>query len=87
MDLPAIQARLRRIEGQVRGIHEMVEKDVPCDQILVQIGAAKAALHKVGQIVLEGHLKHCIVQGIEHGEAERTMDELASTIEQFSRMV
>lgn len=87
MDVPAIQARLKRIEGQVRGIHEMVDKDVPCDQILVQIGAAKAALHKVGQAILEGHLQHCIVEGIEHGEAERTMKDLAATIEQFSRMV
>ncbi|MDW5563055.1 MAG: metal-sensing transcriptional repressor [Methanomassiliicoccus sp.] len=86
MDVPAVQARLKRVEGQVRGIHEMVGKDVPCDQILIQIGAAKAALQKIGQLILEGHLQHCIVEGIEKGEAERTMKELAATIEQFSRM-
>jgi DNA-binding FrmR family transcriptional regulator len=86
MDVKALQARLSRIEGQVRGISEMVGKDVPCDDILIQIGAAKAALHRVGEIVLEGHLNHCVVEGVKHGDAERTLADLANAIEQFSRM-
>ncbi|MDR1873991.1 MAG: metal-sensitive transcriptional regulator, partial [Synergistaceae bacterium] len=52
--------RLKRIEGQVRGIIKMVEEDKSCEDILIQIGSAKAALHKVGQIILEGHLHHCV---------------------------
>lgn len=86
MDVPKVQARLKRIEGQVRGISEMVDKDVPCEDVLVQINAAKSALHKVGQIILEGHLQHCVREGIEHGDAEKTIAEFAKAVEHFSRM-
>jgi DNA-binding FrmR family transcriptional regulator len=64
----------------------MVEKDIPCDQILIQIGAAKAALHKIGQSILEGHLQHCVIEGIEHGNAEKIVKDLTNAIEQFSRI-
>ena len=87
IDIPAVQARLKRIEGQIRGISEMVAKDIPCEQILIQIGAAKAALHKTGQVVLEGHLHHCVLDGIQHGDAEKTLRDLAAAVEHFSRMV
>ncbi len=87
VDIPAVQARLKRIEGQIRGISEMVAKDIPCEQILIQIGAAKAALHKTGQVVLEGHLHHCVLDGIQHGDAEKTLRDLAAAVEHFSRMV
>ena len=52
-----------------------------------QIGSAKAALHKTGQIVLQGHMHHCVLDGIESGHKDETMDRLFSAIEQFSRMV
>jgi DNA-binding FrmR family transcriptional regulator len=87
INIPAVNARLKRIGGQIQGISAMLEKDVPCEDILIQIAAAKAALHKVGQIVLEGHLHHCVVNGIKKGEIEETLQDLASAIEQFSRMV
>jgi DNA-binding FrmR family transcriptional regulator len=86
MDVDAAVARLKKIEGQVRGIMNMVQKDVPCEDILVQIGAAKSALHKTGQIILEGHLHHCVLTGIAEGNADNTLKKLADAIEQFSRM-
>ncbi len=86
MDIPKVQARIRKIEGQLRAISEMVEKDIPCEDILIQINAAKSALHKVGQAVLEGHLNHCVRDGIEHGDAEKTIADLAKAVEHFSRM-
>ncbi len=86
MDVPKLQARLKRIEGQVRGIHEMVNKDVPCEDIIVQINAAKSALHKVGQIILEGHLQHCVREGIEHGDADKAIADFAKAVEHFSRI-
>ena len=86
MDVDAIVARLKRIEGQVRGIMNMVQKDVTCEDILVQIGAAKSALHKTGQLILEGHLHHCVLTGIARGDADETLKKLADAIEQFSRM-
>ena len=85
MDVDAVVARLKRIEGQVRGIMNMVQKDIPCEDILVQIGAAKSALHKTGQVILEGHLHHCVLTGIAQGNADDTLNKLANAIEQFSR--
>ena len=86
MDVPKIQTRIKKIEGQLRAISEMINKDVPCEDILIQINASKSALRKVGQVVLEGHLQHCVRDGIEHGDADRTIAEFAKAVEHFSRM-
>jgi DNA-binding FrmR family transcriptional regulator len=86
MDVDAVLGRLKRIEGQVRGIMNMVQNDVPCEDILIQIGAAKSALHKTGQVILEGHLHHCVLAGITEGDVDNTLKKLARAIEQFSRM-
>jgi len=87
MDVDAVTKRLRRIEGQVRGIIKMIEDDKSCEDILIQIGSAKAALHKTGQVVLEGHLHHCVLDGIREGKEDETIKKLSSAIEQFSRIV
>ena len=86
MDADNLHRRLRKIIGQVQAIDRMVDEDVPCEDVLAQINAAKSALHKVGQVVLEGHLNHCVRDGIEHGDADRTIAEFAKAIEHFSRM-
>lgn len=82
----AIRARLARVEGQVRGISRMVEDDEDCVQVIIQINAARAALQKVAQNVLHGHLKHCIVDGIKNGDEDAVMSELIDAIEQYSKM-
>ncbi len=71
--------RLNCVEGQVRGIKGMVEKDSYCDDILNQITAAKAALNAVSKIVLENHIHGCVVEKIRSGEDE-VVDELLRTI-------
>lgn len=86
MDVEAVVARLKKIEGQVRGIMNMVQNDVSCEDILVQIGAAKSALHKTGQVILEGHLHHCVLDGIASGDSGRTIKKLVRALEQFSRL-
>jgi len=86
MDCENIHIRMNKIIGQLNAIDKMVEEDVPCENVLMQINAAKSALHKVGQIVLEGHLSHCVRDGLEHGDAEKTMAEFAKAVEHFSRM-
>lgn len=86
MDSDNIHRRMKKIIGQLNAIDKMVDKDVPCEDIIMQINAAKSALHKVGQIVLEGHLHHCVKEGIEHGDAEKTIEDFAKAIEYFSRM-
>lgn len=87
MDVDAINLRLRKIEGQVRGIQKMVNDDKPCEDILVQIGAVKAALHKTGQVILEGHMHHCILDGIREGNEDETIDKLVSVLNKFSKTI
>ena len=82
MDAENLHRRLKKIIGQVNAIDKMVDEDIPCEDILVQINAAKSALHKVGQIVLEGHMNHCERDGIEHGDADKTIAEYARATEQ-----
>lgn len=86
MDAPSLHRRMKKIMGQLNAIDKMIDEDVPCEDILIQINAAKSALHKVGQVVLEGHLNHCVRDGIEHGDADKTIAEFAKAIEHFSRM-
>ena len=73
MDADNLHRRLKKIIGQVQAIDRMVDEDVPCEDVLAQINAAKSALHKCGQVVLEGHIKHCVRDGIEHGDADQTI--------------
>lgn len=87
MDVEAVTNRLKRIEGQVRGLIRMVEEDKSCEEILIQIGSTKSALHKTGQVILEGHLHHCVVDGLREGKEDETIKKLYSAIEQFSRIV
>jgi DNA-binding FrmR family transcriptional regulator len=87
MDTKAVIKRLKRIEGQIRGLIKMVEDDKSCEEILIQISSAKAALHKTGQVILEGHLYHCVLDGIRDGKEDETIKKLYSAIEQFSRIV
>ena len=86
-DFEAIIKRLKRIEGQVRGLIRMVEENKNCEDVLIQIGSVKAALHKTGQVILENHLSHCVIDGIRDGKEEDTIKKLSSAIEQFSRIV
>ena len=77
--------RLKRIEGQVRGIQSMVEEDRYCVDILVQTSAIQSALKNVGFAVTERHIKHCVTDAIQKGEGEETIDELMSVLKQFSK--
>ncbi|MCR8657044.1 metal-sensitive transcriptional regulator [Paenibacillus endoradicis] len=72
-------SRLNRIEGQIRGIKSMIEKDTYCDDVLNQISAAQSALGSTAKLLLEAHMKSCIVDRIEAGEHE-VIDELLVTV-------
>lgn len=86
MGMDNLHNRLKRVDGQIKAIDRMIEQDVPCEDIIIQINAAKTALHKIGQVVLEGHLNHCVKDGIEHGDAEKTIADFAKALEYFSRL-
>ncbi|WP_163579744.1 metal-sensing transcriptional repressor [Gracilibacillus saliphilus] len=76
--------RLKRIEGQVRGIQKMVEDDRYCVDVLVQISAIQSALKNVGFSVTERHIKHCVSEAIKQGEGQETIEELLDVMKQFS---
>ena len=86
MDMDNLHKRLKRVEGQIKAIDRMIEQDVRWEDIIIQINAAKTALHKIGQVVLEGHLNHCVKDGIAHGDAEKTIADFAKAVEYFSRL-
>lgn len=77
--------RLKRIEGQVRGIQKMVEEDRYCMDVLVQISAIQSALKNVGFSVTERHINHCVSDAIKQGEGKETIEELMSVLKQFSK--
>lgn len=77
-------SRLNRIEGQIRGIKGLIEKDTYCDDVLNQIAAAQSALNGVGKLLLEGHMKSCIVERIQAGEHE-VIDELLVTVNKLMK--
>lgn len=64
----------------------MIDEYVPCEDILSQINAAKFALHKAGQVVLKGHIQHCVRDGIEHVDADKTIANFTKAIEHFANM-
>ena len=86
MDSANLHRRLRKIIGQVQAIDRMIDEDVPCEDILSQINAAKSARHKSGQVVLEGHIRHCVRDGIEHGDADKTIASFTKAVERFANM-
>jgi DNA-binding FrmR family transcriptional regulator len=86
MDANNLHRRLKKIIGQINAIDRMIDEDVPCEDVLAQINAAKSALHKAGQVVLEGHIKHCVLEGIQSGEVEETISRFTKTIERFANM-
>lgn len=86
MDSDNLHRRLKKIIGQVQAIDRMIDEDVPCEDILSQINAAKSALHGCGKVVLEGHIKHCVRDGIEHGDADQTIENFTKAVERFANM-
>jgi DNA-binding FrmR family transcriptional regulator len=86
-DKELLQNRLRRIEGQVRGVQRMVDEEAYCIDVLTQIASVVAALEKVGTILLKDHIEHCVRESIENGEdTEERMEELTAAVERFLRV-
>jgi len=82
-DKVRVLARLRRIEGQVRGLQRMVEEDVYCIDVLTQVSAANRALQKVALVLLDDHVRHCVAEDVRAGSEERIDEAMAA----ISRLV
>ncbi len=78
-----IQDRLNRLEGQVRGIHRMVDEERYCIDILTQVNAVKAALDRVAISLLDDHVRHCVADAVRDGDGEEKVGELSAAIGRF----
>lgn len=76
--------RLNRIEGQIRGIKGMIEKDAYCTDILTQVSAVSAALNSFNRVLLSNHIKTCVINDIREGK-EETVDELLVTLQKLMK--
>ncbi|HZB84532.1 MAG TPA: metal-sensitive transcriptional regulator [Rubrobacteraceae bacterium] len=82
-----LQRRLRRIEGQVRGIQRMVNEEAYCVDILTQLSSIIGASEQVALLLLRDHIEHCVRDSIEEGkDADEKVDELTSAVERFLRV-
>ena len=86
-DKEKIQNRLKRIEGQVRGVQRMVDEEAYCVDVLTQISSVVSAIEKVGALLLKDHVEHCVRESIEKGEgADEKIEELTEAVERFLRV-
>lgn len=82
-----IQARLRRVEGQIRGLQRMVDEERYCVDVLTQLAAARAALDAVARTILEDHTRGCVAEALKRGDARETgesVEELVRVVMKFS---
>ncbi|MDP9242193.1 MAG: metal-sensitive transcriptional regulator [Actinomycetota bacterium] len=79
-----LEDRLRRIEGQVRGLQRMVDEDRYCIDILTQLNSATAALRAVGIGLLDEHVRHCVRDSIEQGTGDEKVEELLAAVARFA---
>lgn len=77
--------RLKRIEGQVRGLQKMIDEDRYCIDILVQISATNAALKKVGMSLMERHMRMCVSEAVKSGSGDEYVEELMNVVAQFAK--
>ena len=84
-DSRAIHNRLRRIEGQVRGLQRMVDEDAYCIDVLTQVAAVQTALEQVAVHVLDGHVRGCVADAVRGGDEER-LDELMAAVRRFAKV-
>ena len=83
-DIELINNRLNRIDGQIKGIKKMIQEDVYCNDILIQLSAVEKAIRNVSNIILEDHLYSCITNDLEDGKLE-SIDEIVNLFKIFNK--
>jgi DNA-binding FrmR family transcriptional regulator len=76
-------ARLKKVEGQVRGVQKMIDEDRYCMDILVQLAAIKSAINSIGLVILEGHTTSCVSNAIQSGDGEEAINEMMGVLRSF----
>lgn len=83
----ALRNRLRRVEGQLRGIRRMLEEHQSCDEILVQLAAAKQAMGGAARQLLEGHMETCVLESVRSGRGEAAFESLRGALARYLKHV
>ncbi|MEY8762222.1 MULTISPECIES: metal-sensitive transcriptional regulator [Clostridium] len=86
-DVNKLCKRINRVQGQLKGICKMLEDDKPCDEIIIQLNSAKAALQKISQIILEDHLEYCVLDALRKGDREPQIESLKRALNQYTKMI
>jgi CsoR family transcriptional regulator, copper-sensing transcriptional repressor len=84
MNKDDLQTRLRRIEGQARGLQRMIDEDQYCIDVLTQVNSVVAALRAVGMGLLDDHVRHCVAESIQQGDGEAKIEELMAAVTRFA---
>lgn len=77
--------RLRRVEGQIKGIQKMVEEEQTCKDILIQISASRSALNNAGGLILENYMKNCLQSYVEGQKTQEDLDDLIQVLVKYSK--
>ena len=78
-----VKDRLVKAEGHIRGIIKMIDEEKECPDVLIQIAAVKAALEKAGEIILEDHIEHCLIEAVKSGDVESQLQELKTALQKL----
>jgi len=78
-------ARLRRIEGQTRGLQRMIEEDKYCIDIITQVSSVQAALEKVTLMLIENHMKGCMVEAVQQGKGDEKISEVMGVLRRYAK--
>lgn len=81
-----VDRRLARIEGQIKGVREMVHEGRSCEELLMQLSAISSAVTQTARVILTEHLTHSIHDGIKEGSSEQTIQDLTRAIDQFAKL-
>jgi CsoR family transcriptional regulator, copper-sensing transcriptional repressor len=84
-DKEKILTRLRRIEGQTRGLQRLIEEDTYCVDILTQVASVQAALEQVSLLLMEDHMRHCVTDAIQQGNGDEKIEELMKVLKSPGR--
>ncbi|HOV69422.1 MAG TPA: metal-sensitive transcriptional regulator [Clostridia bacterium] len=78
--------RLKKIEGQIRGISAMLEEERDCEDIIIQLSAVNSAVTNLAKIIMADHIEHCLVKAIKDGDEQATIAKLKKAIDQFVKL-
>ena len=85
-DNKALLTRLSKIEGQIRGIKNMIEQNKPCDDVIVQLSSASAALQSTAKVMLLHHIDTCVLEDVQNGDPKESLENLKEIIDKYSKI-